>query len=67
MSHIQHLYSEDNIQNTAESIYAIAEILENQFFELLSYVEETENMKPFNQENLLGLLMALKQLSKPLI
>ena len=67
MSYIKHLYSEDNVQQTAESIYAIAETLEHQFFELINHLDETEDVTKFNQEHLLGLLMALKQLSRPLI
>lgn len=67
MSYINFLYSEDNIQNTAESIYAIAETLESEFHELINRVDESEATVQFNQEKLLGLLMALKQLSRPLI
>ena len=67
MSYLKYLYSEDNIQNTAESIYAIADTLESEFHELINRVDESETTAPFNQEKLLGLLMALKQLSRPLI
>ena len=62
------LYTEDNIQNTAESILAITEMLEKEVVKLIDFVDEDDEcVQRYDQETTLGLLMALKQLARPLI
>ena len=58
-------HAEENIQNTAESIFAITCSLESMITDYFLFHSNEETI--MDKEGCLGLLMALKQLSRPLI